>query len=79
MPHNFAAMAAALKDAVRWELGTSREAELLVAKLQVAGSTSPLVGAVADNARRSVDTLSEAYSVIKALADGKLQLVEVRQ
>lgn len=77
MPHNFEAMAAELKSAVRGKLEATQTAELLINRLGAAGSTSPFIGVVSGDMRRSVDTLAEAYGVIKSLADGKLKLVEV--
>lgn len=77
MPHDFPAMAAALKGVVRGRLEQTQVAELLINKLGAAGCRSPFVGDVTGNMRKSVDTLTEAYKIIKALADGKAQLIEV--
>lgn len=76
MPHDFAAMARELKNAVRGRLEATQVAELLTAKLGASGSTSPFVDVVSGRMRESVDTLAAAHKVIQALADGKATLVE---
>lgn len=77
MQHDFEAMATEIKNAVRGRLEQTQVAETLIARLGVAGCRSPFALDVGVEYRRSLDTLSEAYKIIKALADGKATLIEV--
>jgi hypothetical protein len=79
MPHDFQAMATELKNAVRGRLEQTQVAEKLIAGLGAKGCRSPFALDVGADYRRSLDTLAEAYKIIKALADGKAQLIEVGQ